>query len=87
MVGELDDPRRHEPKGELAERRMLEEWLEYHRTMLLLKCEGRSNKERKRQVARSSSARPAGGSLLGVSWTRPAMAATSASRFDGSMCT
>jgi len=54
MVGELDDPRRHEPEGELAERQMLEEWLEYHRTTLLLKCEGLSDEERKRRPVTSS---------------------------------
>jgi uncharacterized damage-inducible protein DinB len=54
MVGELDDPRRHEPTGELAERRMLEEWLEYHRITLVLKADGLSDEERKRRPIPSS---------------------------------
>jgi uncharacterized damage-inducible protein DinB len=40
MVEDLQDPRRHEPAFGLGERDMLEGWLEYHRTTLLLKCEG-----------------------------------------------
>jgi uncharacterized damage-inducible protein DinB len=40
MVDDLEDPRRHEPPYDLAEREMLEAWLEFHRTTLLLKCEG-----------------------------------------------
>jgi uncharacterized damage-inducible protein DinB len=40
MVEDLEDPRRQEPPFLLAERPMLEAWLEYHRTTLLLKCEG-----------------------------------------------
>ena len=40
MVGDLTDPRRHEPSFVLPERAMLEQWLEFHRTTLLLKCEG-----------------------------------------------
>jgi uncharacterized damage-inducible protein DinB len=40
MVGDLQDVRRTEPDFLLAEREMLEAWLEFHRTTLLLKCEG-----------------------------------------------
>ncbi len=40
MVGELVDARRTEPPYELAERPMLEAWLEFHRATLQLKCEG-----------------------------------------------
>jgi len=44
---ELKDPRRQEPSYLLGEREMLEAWLEYHRTTLLIKCEGLSDAERK----------------------------------------
>jgi hypothetical protein len=47
MVDDIDDPRRHEPSLTLDERDMLEEWLEYHRTTLLLKCEGVDDAGRK----------------------------------------
>jgi hypothetical protein len=40
MVDDIEDPRRRDPSGEAPEREMLEEWLEFHRTTLLLKCEG-----------------------------------------------
>ncbi|MEX0666107.1 MAG: DinB family protein [Acidimicrobiia bacterium] len=40
MIEDLSDPRRAEPPYVLAEREMLEAWLEFHRTTLLLKCEG-----------------------------------------------
>jgi uncharacterized damage-inducible protein DinB len=40
LVEDLSDPRRTEPPYVLPEREMLEEWLEFHRTTLLLKCEG-----------------------------------------------
>jgi hypothetical protein len=40
MVDDLVDPRRSEPPYVLGERAMLEGWLEFHRTTLLLKCEG-----------------------------------------------
>ena len=40
MVEDLVDPRRDEPPYVLDERPMLEAWLEFHRTTLLLKCEG-----------------------------------------------
>jgi uncharacterized damage-inducible protein DinB len=58
MVGELEDPRRSEPTGELGEREMLEGWLEFHRTTLLLKCEGLDDAQRK--------ARPVPTSLLSL---------------------
>lgn len=47
MVDDIDDPRRHEPSFTLGERDMLEGWLEYHRTTLLLKCEGVDDAGRK----------------------------------------
>jgi uncharacterized damage-inducible protein DinB len=54
MVEELDDPRRREPGFLLGEREMLESWLEFHRTTLLLKCEGLDDEGRKaRPVATS----------------------------------
>lgn len=40
MVEDLSDPRRVEPDFVLPERDMLHAWLEFHRTTLLLKCEG-----------------------------------------------
>jgi uncharacterized damage-inducible protein DinB len=40
VVAELEDPRRTEPAFVADERTMLESWLEFHRTTLLLKCEG-----------------------------------------------
>ena len=40
MVEDLVDERRREPPFVLGEREMLEEWLEFHRITLLLKCEG-----------------------------------------------
>jgi uncharacterized damage-inducible protein DinB len=40
MVDEIQDARRQEPARVLAEREMLEAWLEFQRTTLLLKCEG-----------------------------------------------
>src|SRR6266702_8809984 len=47
MVEDLADPRRTEPPYVLPERRMLEAWLEFHRTTLLLKCEGLDDAARK----------------------------------------
>jgi uncharacterized damage-inducible protein DinB len=47
LVEDLEDPRRHEPQFVLNEREMLEEWLEFHRTTLLLKCEGLDDTGRK----------------------------------------
>ena len=55
MVEDLVDPRRQEPDGVLPERQMLEAWLEFHRTTLLLKCEGLDDAAPKaRPVATSS---------------------------------
>jgi uncharacterized damage-inducible protein DinB len=54
MVDEIDDPRRPEPSFLLGERDMLEAWLEYHRTTLLLKCEGLSSAERKSRPVSTS---------------------------------
>lgn len=47
MVEDLQDPRRTEPRFVLPEREMLEQWLEYHRMTLLLKCEGLDDHTRK----------------------------------------
>jgi uncharacterized damage-inducible protein DinB len=54
MVDDLEDPRRQEPPFVLDERRMLEQWLEYHRVTLLLKCEGLDDAERKRRPVAAS---------------------------------
>src|SRR5580658_8572689 len=58
VVGDLIDPRRTEPSFLLGERAMLEEWLEFHRVTLLLKCEGLDDAGRK--------ARPVPTSLLSL---------------------
>ena len=53
-VEDLEDPRRTEPAYIAPERTMLERWLEFHRTTLLLKCEGLDDAGRKaRPVATS----------------------------------
>ncbi|HUI49287.1 MAG TPA: DinB family protein [Acidimicrobiia bacterium] len=54
MVDDIDDPRRREPPFVLAERPMLEHWLEFHRTTLQLKCEGLSDGDRKRRPVPTS---------------------------------
>jgi len=54
MVQDLEDPRRQEPPYVLGERGMLEGWLEFHRTTLLLKCEGLDDAGRKRRPVPSS---------------------------------
>jgi hypothetical protein len=55
MVEDLDDPRRTEPQQDgLAEREMLEGWLEYHRTTLLLKVEGLDDEGRKARPVSTS---------------------------------
>jgi uncharacterized damage-inducible protein DinB len=54
MVDDIEDARRQEPPFVLPEREMLEAWLEFHRTTLLLKCEGLDDAGRKaRPVATS----------------------------------
>jgi uncharacterized damage-inducible protein DinB len=58
VVDDLVDPRRSEPTFVLPERQMLEGWLEFHRTTLLLKCEGLDDAQRK--------ARPLGTSKLSL---------------------
>ena len=58
MVDELVDARRTEPAFVLPEREMLEGWLEFHRTTLLIKCEGLRDDDRK--------ARPVPTSLLSL---------------------
>src|SRR5438309_6967693 len=47
MVDDLEDPGRREPSFVLDEREMLDAWLEFHRTTLLLKCEGVDDAGRK----------------------------------------
>jgi len=47
MVADIEDPRRNEPAFVLTEREMLDGWLEFHRTTLLLKCEGLDDSGRK----------------------------------------
>jgi uncharacterized damage-inducible protein DinB len=54
MVQDLADPRRTEPPFILPERAMLEGWLEFHRTTLLLKCEGLDDAGRKTRPVPSS---------------------------------
>jgi uncharacterized damage-inducible protein DinB len=49
VIEDLQDPRREEPPYLLGEREMLESWLEFHRTTLLLKCEGLTDEQRKRR--------------------------------------
>jgi hypothetical protein len=59
MVQDMQDARRNEPPMDgLAEREMLEAWLEFHRTTLLLKVEGVDDAARK--------ARPVTTSLLSL---------------------
>jgi uncharacterized damage-inducible protein DinB len=47
MVRDLVDERRAVPPFQLADRRMLEAWLELHRVTLLIKCEGLDDAQRK----------------------------------------
>jgi uncharacterized damage-inducible protein DinB len=54
MVEDLEDPRRREPPYVLGERDMLEAWLEFHRTTLVLKCEGIDDAARKRRPVPTS---------------------------------
>jgi uncharacterized damage-inducible protein DinB len=54
VIGDIDDPRRSEPAYLLAERDMLEAWLEFHRTTLLLKCDGLDDEARKRRPVPTS---------------------------------
>jgi uncharacterized damage-inducible protein DinB len=54
MVGDIIDPRRSEPAFLLDERTMLEEWLEFHRLTLLLKCEGLDDAARKQRPVPTS---------------------------------
>jgi hypothetical protein len=49
VIEDLSDPRREEPPYVLDERAMLEAWLEFHRSTLLLKCEGLADGGRKRR--------------------------------------
>jgi uncharacterized damage-inducible protein DinB len=54
MVEDIEDPRRQEPPYLLQDRPMLEAWLEFHRTTLLLKCEGLDDAARKSRPVPSS---------------------------------
>jgi len=54
MVDDIEDPRRRDPTGVAAEREMLEEWLEFHRVTLLLKCEGVDEADLKRRPVATS---------------------------------
>jgi uncharacterized damage-inducible protein DinB len=47
MVGDLVDASRTEPSYLLADRAMLEAWLDFHRATLLLKCRGLDDAGRK----------------------------------------
>jgi uncharacterized protein DUF664 len=49
MIEDLTDPRRSEPPYARSERETLVAWLEFHRTTLLLKCEGLDDDARKRR--------------------------------------
>jgi uncharacterized damage-inducible protein DinB len=55
MVAELTDSRRTEPAYGLADRAMLEAWLDFHRMTLLLKCEGLDDAKRKARPVPTSS--------------------------------
>jgi len=56
MVRDIVDPRREEPRMDgLSEREMLEAWLEFHRTTLLLKAEGVDDHARKERPVVTSS--------------------------------
>jgi uncharacterized damage-inducible protein DinB len=47
MADYLNDERRQLPAFAQEERQMLEAWLEFHRTTLLIKCEGLDDSQRK----------------------------------------
>jgi uncharacterized damage-inducible protein DinB len=54
MAAYLEDPRRQLPAFVLADRPMLEAWLEFQRITLLLKCEGLDDEGRKRRPVPTS---------------------------------
>jgi uncharacterized damage-inducible protein DinB len=54
MVEYIEDPRRPDPPLAAPEREMLEAWLEFHRTTLLIKCEGLSDDDRTRRPVATS---------------------------------
>jgi uncharacterized damage-inducible protein DinB len=54
MVDDMKDPRRTEPPFLLGEREMLERWLDFQRTTLLLKCDGLDDEQRKRRPVPTS---------------------------------
>lgn len=58
MVESIQDPRRPDPPTVADEREMLTAWIEFHRTTLLLTCEGLS--------AEDLRARPVGTSLMSL---------------------
>jgi uncharacterized damage-inducible protein DinB len=53
-IPDIEDARRQEPAFELSERQMLEDWLDFHRTTLLLKVEGMDDAGRKNRPVPSS---------------------------------
>jgi len=72
MVEDIQDPRRSEPSFLLQEREMLEAWLEFHRTTLLLKvrrsrrrpAQGATHRDIEVVLARSSAAHGRSGAQL-----------------------
>ena len=54
MAGYLKDPRRRLPAFLLADRQMLEAWLDFQRTTLLMKCDGLDDEDRKRRPVPTS---------------------------------
>jgi uncharacterized damage-inducible protein DinB len=54
MVDDIEDRRRRDPTGVGSEREMLQEWLEFHRITLLLKCEGLDEVDLKRRPVATS---------------------------------
>jgi uncharacterized damage-inducible protein DinB len=53
-IQDIEDPRRQEPAVDLNERQMLAGWLDFHRTTLLLKCEGLDDAGRKNRPVPTS---------------------------------
>ena len=53
-IPDIEDDRRQEPAFELGERQMLEGWLDFHRTTLLLKVEGLDDAGRKNRPVPTS---------------------------------
>ena len=53
-IPDIEDARRQEPAFVLSERQMLEDWLDFHRTTLLLKVEGLDDAARKNRPVTTS---------------------------------